>query len=366
MEEATAGKLKRTAVILLRLCMFALAGWLLYRTVSGNGTDFLAVCLNAPTPSLLLLAFLLYGAAQFAGARRWQTLLKAVQLPIGFWSALRLTLVGNFFSLALPGAVTGDVVKVAYATRIHPGRAVELTLVDLMDRLVGVAGLVCAAALATIPGYINGAFAWETGQAPLFTRVVGRFAWPALRWLALLYILYRMRHLLMRLSFLQRAVAAVGRRLPRLVKAPLLRLNAALNLYDRRQGALWKALGLSVVIHLFLLSGVNCAIGCAIRPWHFSNDRSFSDYALVTQVSNATGLVAITPGGIGLRDMAAADLYNNYLNTYRANEQLYNAAIPLINSLVIVLWGLVGALLYGLGKPLLSKQSPTSNIETSV
>ncbi len=364
MEEAPASKLKRVAVILLRTVMFALAGWLIYRTVNGNGTDFLAVCLNAPTPSLLVVAFCLYGAAQFAGALRWQLLLKAVQLPIGFWPALRLTLVGNFFSLALPGAVTGDVVKVAYAARRHPGHAVELALVDVVDRIVGVAGLLCTAALATIPGRLDACFAWHFAKPPPLTRLVAAFAWPAIRWLALLYILYRMRHLLMRLSFLRRVVTAVGRLLPRFVKAPVKRVNAAVGLYDRRQGALWKALGLSVVIHLFLLSGINCAIGLAIRPWQFRNDRSFSDYALVTQVSNATGLVAITPGGIGLRDMAAADLYNKYLN-YRTDDQLYNAAIPLINSLVIVLWGLVVALLYFLGKSILSTQIPPKPNESS-
>ena len=65
MEETTARRLKRTGVILLRLCMFALAGWLLYRTVGGNGTDVLALCLNTPTPSLLLLAFLGRVAPEF-------------------------------------------------------------------------------------------------------------------------------------------------------------------------------------------------------------------------------------------------------------------------------------------------------------
>ncbi len=340
--------------------MFALAGWLLYRTVGGNGTDVLALCLNAPTPSLLLLAFLLYGSAQFVGALRWQFLLSAIHLPIDFGPAARLNLIGGFFNLALPGAVTGDVVKVAYATRIHPGHAVELALVAVMDRIVGVAGLVCAAALATIPGHLR--WSWETGQTSRLTRLVGAFAWPALRWLALLYILYRMRNLLMRISFLRRTVTAIGRRLPHFVKAPIKRVNAAVTLYDHHRSAIWKALGLSIVIHLLLLSGTNCAIGRAIRPWH---DRSFTDYALVTQASNATGLVAITPGGIGLRDMAAADLYNKYLNTYRDNEQLYNAAIPLINSLIIVLWGLVGALLFCLGKSNISTQVPPKTNETS-
>ena len=104
---------RRTAISLaLRLVCLLLAGALLWFTARRTDADLLEA-LRTALRRPLALAILLYGFAQVLGAWRWKTLLDVQGLGLTLWDALRLTLVGNFFSLIIPGAVTGDILKLA-------------------------------------------------------------------------------------------------------------------------------------------------------------------------------------------------------------------------------------------------------------
>jgi uncharacterized membrane protein YbhN (UPF0104 family) len=96
---------------------------------------------------------------------RWQILLRAQGVTLTWTSAARLTLIGNFFNLALPGAVSGDLVKAFYIAREHPGKRGHVFGSILFDRVVGVSGLVMVASAALIFGFGTG-----TGANP-FSRV---------------------------------------------------------------------------------------------------------------------------------------------------------------------------------------------------
>ena len=62
-------------------------------------------------------------------------------------------------------------------------------------------------------------------------------------------------------------------------------------------------------------------------------------YVITTQLGNVTGLIPLTPGGMGIRDTVTS----YFLNTFNASPQEAMALIPVTYSLIMVLWALVGA-----------------------
>ena len=91
---------------------------------------------------IMTFALFLIVFSYLLGALRWQILLRAQKIHLHPLRVLELSLVGNFFSLALPGAVTGDFVKAYYVGKEGAGiRAKGLGSI-LFDRLLGVSALV--------------------------------------------------------------------------------------------------------------------------------------------------------------------------------------------------------------------------------
>jgi uncharacterized protein (TIRG00374 family) len=87
---------------------------------------------------------------------RWHLLVRALDLPFRLSDAFRLGLVGFFFSQFLPGSISGDVVKIAFLAREQKRRTAAAATV-LVDRVIGVWGLICLVA-------IGGGAAWAVGN----------------------------------------------------------------------------------------------------------------------------------------------------------------------------------------------------------
>jgi uncharacterized protein (TIRG00374 family) len=67
-------------------------------------------------------------------------------LPLA--AAVRLSLIGAFFSAFLPGSSGGDVARMYFAARPHPGHGTEIVTVVAVDRAIG------ALSLLTLPGLV--------------------------------------------------------------------------------------------------------------------------------------------------------------------------------------------------------------------
>lgn len=81
---------------------------------------------------------------------RWHRLVRAQGINIHPSRTYQLGLVGNFFNIALPGAVSGDVVKAIYVGREAEGKRALAFSSILFDRVAGLTGLVLLAAVAMI------------------------------------------------------------------------------------------------------------------------------------------------------------------------------------------------------------------------
>lgn len=78
-------------------------------------------------------------------AWRWELLLRAQGFMIGFGLAVRLNLIASLFNMVIPGSVGGDVMKAYYVTRDATGRKAEAVATILLDRVVGLLGLLLLA-----------------------------------------------------------------------------------------------------------------------------------------------------------------------------------------------------------------------------
>lgn len=333
---------KRVFTWVMRIACALLALWLLQHTIRSTEADLLDAMAHSRM-GFLLGAAALYGFCQLLGAWRWYILLKAQGLPIPLWSALRLTLTGNFFSLLTPGAVTGDVVKIACVTSLHPGCLSRLATVNIIDRLVGLTGIFAAAAVATILAWSDLLVFFDEKSAAL-DMTSAKLLFMALAAVNLgclgafgLYLLYRNFPALKRWTPVRRFGQFCRGKLPARLCSVLQNVGDALECYRDRQLVLLQVLLISVSIHLLL--GVEIfLLGRALHE----SAVSAGQYLVTTQLSNASGLLAVTPGGIGLRDSVFALLFGHFGATPSGTA----GTIPLLNSLIIVFWGIAGALIH--------------------
>lgn len=115
---------------------FAVAGLLIYWCVATGKIELsrLAGVLVGWRWMVLGVALALIGGC--VGVLRWRVLLYAQGIKVSFFSAFRLTYIGFFFNLVIPGATGGDVVKAVYVARGQSKKAEAVTTV-ILDRFVG-------------------------------------------------------------------------------------------------------------------------------------------------------------------------------------------------------------------------------------
>lgn len=118
----------------------------------------------------LLLAMLAMGYCQFAAtAWRWKLLLKAQKIPLTTSRVWGLTMIGALFNVVIPGAVGGDLIKGYYITRAAPDRKSHAATTILMDRVIGLLGLLSLGAVMVL---LN----WSTTAGNPATRSLGLIA----------------------------------------------------------------------------------------------------------------------------------------------------------------------------------------------
>src|SRR5262249_20351426 len=106
-------------------------------------------------PGSLALAIVLYLVAGMISFQRWHVLLRAVHVDARFWRVQKLAFIGLFFSNVIPGMTGGDLVKAIMVARDHPEQRPAAVLSVIIDRIIGLLGLVFVAV---------GALLFQTGH----------------------------------------------------------------------------------------------------------------------------------------------------------------------------------------------------------
>ncbi len=105
---------------------------------------------ETPLPFLMMLGIFFLIIIPMVSFR-WWLILKATGIPIPLTRAIALCWIGNFFNTALPGAITGDVIKGFYLHKLHEDRGkTKAFMTILLDRITGLFGLIFMGAIALI------------------------------------------------------------------------------------------------------------------------------------------------------------------------------------------------------------------------
>lgn len=133
----------------LKIAFVGLVFWWLSKKNLISAAAFMGGLQNWPQ---LLLGFAAMAFSAIFAAFRWGFLLEAQGIFLPKARLLQLQFIGNFFNVALPGAVSGDFVKAFYIAKESPGNRSRAFGSILFDRLVGLTALVAVSLVALLIG----------------------------------------------------------------------------------------------------------------------------------------------------------------------------------------------------------------------
>lgn len=115
---------------------------LTYWLVKSNKLDFNILLESFKHPFTWIVAIVIVCAQITAGAFRWRVILRMFEIKIDFYQAVKVQWIGQFFSTVLPGAVTGDLIKISFLRIPKEKGTTKLLLFSILaDRLFALAGL---------------------------------------------------------------------------------------------------------------------------------------------------------------------------------------------------------------------------------
>ena len=294
------------------------------RKINGAGTQepafergLVSLAAKAYRSGWAWLGLGLFPSAILLGAWRWQRLLRAGKVKISYGKAVMLTVMGNFFSNALPSLIGGDVVKVYYVMKGHPHRKSHVTIAWIADRVTGIAGLAIICLVVIAMGWRDPLV--QKIRVPIFV-VAGLLAFG----LTVLFVpgLATKMHL--------------GKLMEKLPFQNFVdQLRRAARLYSAQPGVWVLAVGLSVCVHMILLSCIYLG-GRALAP-----GPSYYSYLVLLPPTLMISSVPITPGAVGWMETTYQTLFG------RAGVSGTAAlSLSLFHRFARLLWSLPGLVFY--------------------
>lgn len=133
--------------------IFAIA--LIYWLIHSGKLDLTLIKKSFETGPQWIIAFILILGQGFIGTLRYKLLLQTkAHNKIHFLKLLPLSYIGFFFSTVLPGAVTGDLIKLVYIKKLdHRFSKTFLITVTLFDRILGLTGLLFLSGISSLIYY---------------------------------------------------------------------------------------------------------------------------------------------------------------------------------------------------------------------
>jgi len=240
---------------------------------------------------------------------RWWVLAKIQKLPLTGFDSLRLTMIGYFFNIFIPGGSGGDVVRAAYTVRDCKERRPQALTIAVMDRGLGLHALLLVNILVL-------AF-----QQPLLD------SHPDLKpWLLVVGGMLILGTVAPLLLFSKRSNGIVIRLLGRFTGGPDA-WNESLALYKSRPAMLFLAYAISIASAIFNVLAIHymmLAVG---------STPTVSESMVVVPLIIIANTLPITPGGIGMAESASAGLYAMIGQAGGANGMFLARLIIIIHAL---------------------------------
>lgn len=278
-------KVSKKILVVAKLLVLSFILFWLYRSFPADHWETLRT--QPKRWHLLGLAFGVILAANVTSFIRWRNLVESLGQPFSLHNAIRLGFLGCLFNLVSIGSVGGDLFKAIGAARLCKGRRPEVIGSVLVDRAMGLLGLIVVAALSLqfLPRH-------ELGEQ---LQWIKRGTWIVLAiGLGALY-----------------GTVAFGRHLPFdwLTRIPLVghaayRMAQSGLIFDRRPRLATELLAISCVVHAALTYSTYL-ISCSL----YATAPGLAEHFMVIPPAFAAGALPLTPAGLGVQEMAVQTLF---------------------------------------------------------
>jgi uncharacterized protein (TIRG00374 family) len=266
-----------------------------------NGAPGLAQLLQGPIEyQWLIVSMILLVVAICFQLSRWYLLVRALDLPFTGRNAFRLGMVGLFYNTCLPGSVGGDLLKSYFIAKDHPGRRTKAVATVIIDRAMGLFGLILFCA-------VLGSIAWAMGNAQIIGNV--DLQWM-IKSMAVIAASSVVGFLLLGLLPQRRVDRFAGRlrSVPKL-GVSLSEMWFAVWIYRQRLRVVVIGVGLSAFAHFALVFAFHTA--SRIFPSDNPNDQpaTLAEHMVIAPIGFIIQALPLSPGGVGVGEAAFAGLY---------------------------------------------------------
>ncbi|MBI1937713.1 MAG: flippase-like domain-containing protein [Ignavibacteriales bacterium] len=296
--------------ILINILKIIITFAILYFMIQSGRLDFTRLDFFLRTPGLFLLLFIVFIFWSLPLiSLRWWLLLRTVQINFSYSKAFKLTWIGYFFSLGLPGSISGDVVKGYYVFKDDKSNSkTNILMALLIDRFIGMSSLIFISFIILV---FNLGFFSQQPETKTFAWIISGLFFGT----ALLYLLVFMKFNNGKDPFLK-----IISKLP--ASEFFIKLYYALKIYRDEKQILFRALFLSLLDqagNLFVFYQITSLFGVA--------DISLANLFMVIPLGLITTVIPLAPVGIGVGHAAFDSLYS--MIGYSNGADVFNLFVTL-------------------------------------
>ncbi|MEE9448041.1 MAG: lysylphosphatidylglycerol synthase transmembrane domain-containing protein [Arenicellales bacterium] len=312
--------MKKTLLILLKVLI---SGGLIFWLLSRADLNQIWQTIRQAEVPLLLLAFFQFFIGYFITAKRWQTLLKALEVPAKLITLVLSFSISIFFNNFLPSTIGGDAYRMYDSYRLGAGKSRAIAVV-FIDRIIGLSALLLLALGVSL-------FAGEVAEKIPLLRL---FLLAAVSGIAVLaWIIFGSGgEILLKLTQGENPVLKI-------VHSILDKLYSGFHLFKGRSDVMLKAIGLSLLLQ------INVVIHCIILTKALHIDVPTIAMFIIIPLSFLIMTAPISINGIGLREA----VFVFFFGLYNVSEELA-LAFAFTSFGMILAQGVLGGVLFAFRK----------------
>lgn len=275
---------------------------------------------------LAILAILIFFPTPLFQSLRLVWLLRAQDVRLRVWDAIKLTFAGNFFNFALPGTTGGDVIKAAYLVA-YTHRKTEAVTTLVVDRVIGLIGLLVLATTTFL--FAGRSQPWDAGVFPVVASGLA-VLWGGLAVAALVVGVGPLRSALRLRQMAERMPAADH----------FLRIGRTIVELGRQRGVILRSVALTIALQMLAV------VSAWIMALALRMEGGFGLYFLCIPIGFLLAAAPIVPPqGFGVVEWA----YIQFLTPGDLNSPASAFALALAVRLIQFIWALPGMLVPLLG-----------------